>query len=367
MKANRNPRILIVDDEPRTLYATEMLLYDEPYDVAFADCGRAALAQIAADPPDVIVLDVMMPDMSGYEVAEQLKADPTTRPIPIILATALGRKEDLIKGLDAGADEFLTKPIHGPELRARIRTMLRIKQQYDELQSLLQLREDMADMIVHDMRSPISALHIFVELLQRQKDLPANALRIADQIGAQAQRLNAFLGDLLLLAKMNAGKLTLHSAYVDPASLLRLVAEQYQAVAAARNVKLVLEEPAEAGEMLLDIKLFERVLDNLLSNAFKHSPAGSEVCLRLTYLPSKMENGAAAQRMRIDVIDQGDGIPEEYQESIFNKYEVVDSLRYNGPQVGLGLALCKSVIEAHGGQIRVTNQEPTGAVFTLEI
>ena len=367
MDAKPMPRILIVDDEPRTLYATEMLLYDEPYEVLFADCGASALALIAVQPPDVIVLDVMMPDMSGYEVAAKLKADPDLRAIPIILATALGRKEDVISGLEAGADEFLTKPIHGPELRARIRTMLRIKQQYDELQDNLRLREEMADMIVHDMRSPISALHIFIELLQRIEDLPPDALRLSERIRTQAYRLNSFLGDLLLMAKMNAGKLALQRSYVDPAILVEITAEQYREMAASRDIKLALDLPDKAGEVLLDVRLMERVLDNLVSNALKYAPSGTAVTLRLAYPPAANGAASGAQRMRLQVIDQGPGIPEEYQESIFDKYEVVHTQRDHGPQVGLGLALCKSVVDAHDGSICVTNQEPSGAVFTLEI
>ena len=179
----------------------EMLLSQEPYEILFADSGQTTLDKVEAESPDLLLLDVMMPDMTGYEVCQRLKADNRWRHIPIILVTALDRKEDVVSGLDAGADEFLTKPVHGAELRARVRTMLRIKNQYDELQEALELREEMADMIVHDMRSPISALMLYTDILERRKGSPLHHERLTGKIRLQVHRLNSYLGDLSSFGK----------------------------------------------------------------------------------------------------------------------------------------------------------------------
>ena len=201
------PKVLIVDDEPKSLYTMEMLLYPENIDIVFADCGRAALEKVETEDPDLLLLDVMMPDMTGYEVTRRLKNDPQRRHIPIILVTALDRQDDIIEGLEADADEFLSKPVHGPELRARVRSALRMKQQHDQIQETVKLREKMADMLVHDMKSPVTALLLYADILTRYGEIPPKQVEIVDKMRYQVHRLNTFLGDLLLLVKMRSGSL----------------------------------------------------------------------------------------------------------------------------------------------------------------
>jgi two-component system sensor histidine kinase/response regulator len=356
--------ILIVDDEPRSLYAIEMLLSQEPYQIVFADRGNAALEQVESENPDVILLDVMMPDITGYEVCKRLKSDERWRHIPIILVTALDRKEDVVQGLESGADEFLTKPVHGPELRARVNSMLRIKKQYDEIQETMQLREDMADMIVHDMRSPISALMLYTELLSKKGATKVSYEELAQKISVQSHRLNSYLGDMLLLAKMRSNKLILNRTPIDARALLLNASNQYRDAAASKDVELELIMPDVSCEISVDRKLMQRVLDNLLSNALKFSPQYGTITLCLEYQNGSDQDRPAAL---IQVIDQGPGVPEEYHNRIFNKYEVVDLEQTDIPQIGLGLALCQMVVDAHDGRIFVKDNSPTGAVFCIEI
>ena len=248
-------KILIVDDEPKSLYAMEMLLSQESYEICFANNGESALTQVETEAPDLLLLDVMMPDVTGYEVCRRLRADSRWQQLPIVLVTALDRKEDIVEGLEAGADEFLTKPVNGSELRARVRTMLRIKHQYDELQDTLQLREDMADMIVHDMRTPISSLMLYTDILAKTGYSHDYCEEIINKIRHQANRLNSYLGDMLLMAKMRSGDLILNKMPIDLTMLLQIAVNYHQEVADSKKIEIVLDLPNEKKMVLLDKKL----------------------------------------------------------------------------------------------------------------
>ena len=358
--------VLIVDDESVARDILEGFLFREGYQLAFACNGPEALALVEKSPPDIILLDVMMPEMDGFEVCRRLKSDKRWRHIPIVLITALGGKEDLIRGLDAGADDFLCKPVNDLELRARVRSLLRIKQQYDELQVGLHMREDLAHMIVHDMRTPLSAIQGYSELLLMQRKLnPENAETI-EKILSQARRLNSFINDLLMVAKMESDQLILNRTPVDMNQLVRAVVESHEVLADSKGIKFVLDLPAESRRVSIDKTLFQRLLDNLISNALKYSPSQSLVTLKLEYPEKPSAPESPTPQIRLQVLDQGIGIADEDRERIFDKFAIAD-LKEKGIQVGLGLAFCKTVTDAHQGRIYVEANEPTGSAFTVEI
>ena len=361
----KSSTILIVDDESVARDILEGFLFREGYDLVFAENGREALAYVEKSPPDVILLDVMLPEIDGFEICRRLKGDSRRRHIPIILITALGGKEDLIRGLDAGADDFLRKPVNDLELRARVRSLLRIKQQYDDLQAALMMREDLAHMIVHDMRTPLSAIIGYSELLLMQNSIPPEYATTMDKIHIQARRLNSFMNDMLMVAKMEAEQLVLNPIPVDVAFLVRRVAESHEVIARSKRIEIDLDLPVEQQLVSVDNTLFQRVLDNLVSNALKYSPTHSTIILKLEY----PENAGSLDRtcqFRFLVFDQGSGIAAEDRERIFNKYEIA-SLKQRGAQVGLGLAFCKMVVDAHRGRIWVEANQPEGSVFVVEI
>lgn len=352
--------ILIVDDEEVARDILQGFLFRGGYQLAFASNGHEALDYVAQSPPDAILLDVMMPDIDGFEVCRRLKADKQWRHIPIILITALGGREELIHGLEAGADDFLFKPVNDLELRARVRSLLRIKKQYDELQANLEMREDLAHMMVHDMRTPLSAILGYSELLLLQQSLMPEYADTIDKIHTQAQRLNSFINDMLIVAKMEANQLIMNPTEVDVSQLVRKVKGSHEVVAASKRIAVRLDLPPESRQISLDKNLFERLLDNLISNGLKYSPPGSEVIIKLEY------PAAGTPQLRLQVLDQGDGIAEEDRSRIFDKYEVA-TLKEKGVQIGLGLAFCKMVTDAHQGRILVDVNHPTGSIFTVEI
>ncbi|MEM7332295.1 MAG: response regulator [Chloroflexota bacterium] len=361
------PQLLIVDDEPSARQTMEMLLLKEAYDLHFATNGPEALDLLETVEADVILLDVMMPGMDGFEVCRRLKQHPTWQHIPIILVTALDTKQDLATGLDSGADDFLHKPFNGLELRARVRSMLRIKQRHDELEAALRLREDLSNMIVHDIRSPLSSIMIYCDLAEAF--LPDNIPNHVATIRNETERLNAFLTDMLMMAKMEHGRIMLTRTSENMVKLLKESAKSYEAMAKFKRINFELNIPETAYYAHIDVNLWRRVFDNLLSNALKFSPSGGHVLVRVNIENADMQGDFVTDEKRIciHIIDEGPGIPPEHLETIFDKFKIVSSGRRDIAQVGLGLAFCKMVVDAHHGQIFVKPNTPRGSIFTVQL
>lgn len=350
------PSILIVDDEPDNFDVIETFLKDEGYQLHYAPNGQKALDQLASFQPDVILLDVMMPGMNGIQVCQTIKAKSEWRMIPIVMVTALNTKEDLARSLEGGASDFISKPVNSTELKARVRSMLKIKKQYDDLQALLQQREDMVHMIVHDLRNPLTSILLSTDILRFPNLTVENQRKKVDQIAMAGHQLQSLIDSLLLMAKLESGKMVLTRTEADLYTSCLSAVEDFEPIAAQKNVKLVSHLTEAKGIINVDPSVFRRVLDNLLSNAIKFTPPNSEVNMLVNYL----ESGGA----KIQVADTGPGVREEVQESIFEKYEI-GTFMPDIPQIGLGLAFCKMAVEAHGGTISVAENQPRGAIFTL--
>ncbi len=351
------PSILIVDDEPNNFDVIEALLDNEDYDLNYASSGYKALERLEIFHPDVILLDVMMPELNGIDVCKKIKSNPQWKAIPIIMVTALTSKEDMAQCLDAGASDFLSKPVNGLELRARIKSMIRIKQQYDDLQSLLQMREDMVHMIVHDLRNPLTTILLSSELLSDPHLPESRKPEKIERITRSGHRLQSLIDSLLIMAKIEAGKMVLKYTSADLNKMCVSVVEDFEAIASQKKLELGLNLP-ESKLVNIDLPVFRRILDNLLSNAIKFSPANSQITVSVKY----PEIGGAS----ISVADMGVGISDGKKSVIFEKYEIGTPIQSTA-QLGLGLAFCKLAIEAHGGSITVQDNEPNGAIFTISI
>ncbi|KAM3106630.1 hybrid sensor histidine kinase/response regulator [Phormidesmis sp. 146-33] len=356
--------ILVVDDESTNFDVIEILLFKDGHQLSYASSGCAALAWLKTNQPDVILLDVMMPDLDGMEVCRRIKASPVMQQIPVIMVTALNSKESLERCLEAGADDFVGKPVNGSELRARVRSMLRIKQQYDALEGMLQLRdeslqlrEDMSNMIVHDLRNPLTNIVLSSQILKLQ-NLTDKQQQKVEQIEYAGRRLQSLVDSLLIMAKLESGKMLLNRTEVNLCKMGQEVITDFQEIAAQQQIELVSQLPEDHKTFWVDAALMRRVIDNLLSNALKFSPANTQVELEI-YYPSETQ-------VHIKVKDMGRGVSEALQHRIFEKYEVGEAF-HGVPQVGLGLTFCKMAIAAHGGTISVERQQPKGAVFTIKI
>lgn len=353
------PSVLVVDDDPNNFDVIETFLSDQDYQLHYAASGPDAIESLDTFAPDLILLDVMMPGIDGIEVCRQIKAMSKWHAVPIIMVTALNSKSDLANCLITGADDFISKPVNAVELRARVHSMLRIKDQYDHVQSLLKLREDMVKMLVHDLRNPLAGILFSLEVL-KQQDYPKEKLKSKlDKVYSGAQRLQLLIDDLLQISLLESGKIRLNLIEVDLCQLIQSAISNFDAIVAQKNQSLICQLPeAPSRKVLVDETMIHRTVDNLISNAIKFSPPDSEIIVNLEFLKSG--------DTKIRVIDSGLGVPDELQSQIFEKYEI-GTLMANVSQIGLGLAFCKMVVEAHGGEICVRSNHPKGAIFEITL
>ncbi len=380
--------ILVVDDEPAGFDVIETILFNEGYEFHYASSGAIALKRLETALPDLILLDVMMPELDGIEVCRRIKASAGWHHIPIIMVTALTSKVVLSRCLQLGADDFIDKPVNALELRARVRSMLRIKHQHDSLQTLLQLRQDLTDMVVHDLRNPIASILLSGAVLKRT-ELQEKQQRKVEQIVQAGQRLQSLVDNLLLLARLEAGEMRLERSPVDICHLVRQAVADFQEIAASKQLTIEVFLPEQSRIFALDVALFRRVLDNLFSNAIKFSPSGGQIKLEVEF-PAGLANlddivsditnttsdslikniaeitSSDTVGVRIRVTDQGIGVKPDLRQAIFEKYKV-GRLMGGETQTGIGLAFCKMAIEAHQGKIFVEENFPQGAIFTIEI
>jgi signal transduction histidine kinase len=368
------PDILIVDDAPVNLQLLGGMLTDRGYAVRAVPNGRTALRVAASRPPDLILLDVSMPEMDGYEVCAELKRDEALKRIPVIFISALGETEDKVKGFRAGGLDYVTKPFQFEEVSARVETHLELRrlqleterrlrelrEAHERLRELEGLRDSLTHMIVHDMRTPLTAIRGSLQLLEMGLGAAIQEEQKADLTLAYqgSTRLLAMINDLLDVSRLEAGQMPLSLADDDLVRVAGAAIDPLAPLAASRKVKLVAPE-APPLRLKLDAEIVQRVLTNLLGNALKFAPRGEEVRVGV----SRADGGA-----RVAVADDGPGIPKELQGKLFQKFgqaEVQKEHRMHS--TGLGLAFCKLAVEAHGGRIGLESEAGKGSVFWFEL
>ncbi len=352
-----HPQLLIVDDQSENFKVIEVLLSRESYELHYISSAQGALEYLQLHEPDVILMDIMMPEMDGFTLATRIKSHSEWQHIPVIAITALSGSDDLERCLAAGADDFISKPVDGVELRARIRAMLRIRRQYERLHYLVDLQDDLAHMMVHDLRSPLTSIAMSTAVLDRVVEGPLPKKQVK-RILASINRLQCMIDSVLMLGKLKSDHMALRLQDLNVAEMLHEALEDFQLFAKQRTIELKTVLPAQAPPVLADHLLIRRVVDNLLSNAIKFSNPNSQITVRVSY--------PRDERLRIEVIDQGPGVSPDLQERLFEKFEV-DNLVTGVKQTGLGLAFCKMAIEAHSGNIYVQPNEPKGSIFNIEI
>jgi two-component system, sensor histidine kinase and response regulator len=348
-------RVLVVDDHPQNVELLEAYLIPEGYD------GIEALERVEEGAPDIVLLDVMMPRMDGYEVCQKMKEDESTRFIPIVMVTALKELEDKIKSIEAGADDFLTKPIVKIELLTRIRSLIRVKRLHDdleksykELKDLEKTKENLTQMIIHDLKNPLTGIKANLEIVGMEE------LNDTQECLEAAQRssdlLYNMIQDLLDISKLEEEKLNLILESVTMPDLADAARSEVEAPANAEDKEIKLDIPEGLPAINMDRQLIYRVISNLLLNAIKHTGRGGVITLRA---------GIQGDVIQIDVADTGHGIPQDYLEAIFEKFGQVESRSRTG--TGLGLTFCKMAVEAHGGKIWVESVEGEGSTFSFTL
>lgn len=370
------PLILVADDVP----ANVELLFDQLHTLGYrtisAHDGPSALAACFEHRPELCILDVSMPAgelgvedrATGFEVCRRIKRDPRSARIPVIFVTALNDTTDRVRAIEAGGDDFLTKPHNRLVLGARVRSLIKLKAATDALEEsfrkmreLEKVRDDLMKMIVHDLKSPLTTVLATLEMVTDGDFGPITGeqRRALGDAEAKAEDLLALIEDLLEVARLEETTITLQLAPTAPAALLSEIVHEWRLRFQQEGVVVRTEIGDDVPVFEADGTLLRRVFANLIQNAITHSARAVEL-----NLSARLDGDGVL----FTVADNGPGIPKEYQELIFRKFEQVRTP--NAPRVrssGLGLAFCKLAVEAHGGRIWVQSDEGRGSAFHFRL
>ena len=340
--------ILAVDDIPDNLLLVQLALQQEGHQVILAHDGETALQQIKQSAPSLILLDVMMPGMDGYEVTKRIRQDRNIPFIPILLVTAR-EESSLVQGLDAGADEFVRKPFQIDELQARVRSMLRLKETIDQ-------RENFVSCLTHDLRTPLIAANRMLDLIAQEAfgDITSEQEEVIGHIVSSNDNMLKMLNTLLETHHYELGQKILSFIPVNLQQLITEVIIELEPLAQEKGLELQYDVEKEVAHIKGDRLELRRVVTNLIGNAIKFTDTGSvKVSL------SQNESGVLVQ-----VEDTGIGISPQEQQTIFQRYHQGNHRRSGK---GLGLYLCQQIINAHQGKLKVRSQLGTGTIFTLSL
>ncbi len=353
-------RILIVDDVPKNIQVVASILKEEGFQMAFAQSGRSALEQARAAGFDLILLDIMMPEMDGFEVCRQLKDDDALKDIPVIFLSAKTDSDSTVRGLQMGAVDYVSKPFNSAELLARVRTHLELKHARERLQEMNAAKNKFFSIIAHDLRNPVGALRNMAELLMEKFDTADEEKKRSwvVMLHESTERLCSLLENLLQWSRVQTGRMPCRPESLPVAALVASALSLARIPADQKKVRLS-ADALSASSVLADKIMAETVVRNLLSNAVKFTPEGGSVQV------ATRDNGT---RVEIAVSDTGVGIGPEDCKKIFR----IDS-QHTTPGTagergtGLGLVLCREFVEQNGGTIRVESKEGTGSTFYVSL
>ena len=338
--------VLAVDDTPDNLLLIKIALEREGHEVVLTHDGPSALAQVQKSPPSLIVLDVMMPGMSGYEVTQRLRQDSTLAYIPILLITA-HEQSSVVKGLDMGADDFIRKPVKIDELLARVRSLLRLKQTIDQ-------RESFVSHLSHDLRTPLVAAERVLKMVQQDTygDISAPVKEVLGHVIRNNHNLLEMLNTLLEVHCYEVGEKSLSFIAFDLKELAETVVQELLPLVEEKGLQLSLVWETALQEVMGDRLELRRIFTNLIGNAIKFTDAGS-----IEVRASQRDQG-----LEITFTDTGIGISEADQAQVFERYRQGKHKRSGS---GLGLHLCQQIVQAHHGTLTLESTFGSGSQFKL--
>lgn len=353
-------KILIVDDVKDNVDILEQFFSSKGFETISAYGGQEALEKIQSLHPDIVLLDIMMPDLDGYHVCEKLRKEMTLfKNMPVILVTAKDDVESKVKGLALGADDYVTKPFDVQELCARVQAALRLKHAQDELKELNELKNQFLGMASHDIKGPIGRIEKMVEgLLKNKKMLSDDQLENLSKIKKEAEDMFNLITDLLDVVKIETGKMGIQKQEVKIDELLQEVFKMNDMTARAKNITMDLDT-AKPLKVNADPDRLIEVFENLIINAIKFTNKGKKITIHA----KKVSGGA-----EIEISDQGVGIPKEELPKVFQRFAKLTPKATQGEKgTGLGLSICKQIVDLHEGKITVQSDEGEGTTFTIFI
>lgn len=386
-----NASVLIVDDSIYNIQLLSLMLVKQGYKVRQATSGLEALDQVNQLLPDIILLDIRMPDINGYEVCLRLKSNPKTKDVPIIFISALEEPSEKLEAFSVGGVDFINKPFQLVEVLARIETHLRLcalqnklQEQNEQLQlsaevlsrslkherELSQMKTDFISVVSHEFRTPLTTIQSAAELLEYYEWTKEEQVEQLHQIQSEVKHMTALMEDVLFLSRSNSNKAKINLTQFDLLSFCNQLLRQIQRTCAKDYTlnsfvyisltntsieNLHLQNNLPNLFLKMDKKLLRQILTNLLTNAIKYSPDNKVVDFQLT-----VEKG----HVTFVVSDRGIGISEEDLEHLFSAFHRGKNVGIL-PGTGLGLSIVKRCVDTHGGSISVESQLGIGTKFTV--
>jgi two-component system sensor histidine kinase/response regulator len=360
-------KILIVDDVVSNVLLLNILLTNEKFQVVTANCGNACIEQAKKEKPDLILLDVMMPDISGFDTAVILKKDPETQDIPIIFLTALNTPSDLVHGFQVGANDFLTKPFNKEELVMRVLQQISlvaakriIMKQNEELKRTISNRDKMYSVIAHDLRSPMASIRMVLNLAVSviTPDMVGEEIYgLLDKANRETEEAHELLDNLLKWTKSQTGRLNVVYQDMDLNEVVPGVVDVFVMIAEMKKVKLTFLPNNDRFMVHADNDMIKTVIRNFISNAIKFSNEGSSIEVFIT----RQDNFA-----KVSIRDHGIGIAPDRIDGLFHKGETTYGT--GGEEgSGLGLQLCADFARKNGGDVMVESTLGEGSTFSCLI
>ena len=361
-------KLLVVDDVQTNVLLLKALLGKEGYGILVANNGQEALEVIRNENPDLILLDVMMPGMDGFEVAERLKSEEFRCEIPIIFLTALDDTQSIVNGFKLGVGDFISKPFRKEELMVRIKHQLSlvaarriIEEKNEELRKTIAGRDKMYSVIAHDLRSPMASMKMLLNtiMMSVEKDkIDPDIFDMLEMSNKTSEEVFSLLDNLLKWTKSQLGKLTVIPQKLDISGLADGVVEVMNSVAEVKHIKLIRTDH-ESFFVYVDIEMIKSILRNLISNAVKFSNPDSEIKVGI-----KAEDG----KVIVSVTDSGKGIKKEDQHKLLKDSTHFTTYGTNSEEgSGLGLLLCRDFARKNGGELWFESEENLGSVFSFSL
>ena len=355
---NAKATVLMVDDHEENLKVLAGILLPEGYDLIPADSGEQVFERLANRKPDLILLDVVMPGMSGVEVCRMLKRKPDLADIPVIFLSAADDKALVVEALESGGVDYIAKPFNQAELLTRVRTHIALKQARDSLALLAADKDQLIRVMAHDFKNQISGVLMSAKLLLERDEclaLPERSLKLIRNVDESSERMMGFLKSFL--ANQGTGKQVIKVRPLDVEEVVSGVLSDVEASATMKKTTLVRGSTVRDWRVLADANAARQVLDNLVENAVKFCPKGSRV-----EVSTELKEGS---RIEVVVSDNGPGFTDADRDRMFQRYSRLSARPSGGePSTGLGLFIAKTLMQEMGGDLRLDETE-TGARFVL--
>lgn len=348
-------RILVVDDQTANLRVVTALLNRHGYEVIPATSGAEALERFAETTPDLILLDMMMPSMDGFEVMARLRADAPPLRVPVVFVTAAHDRDALLRAFDAGVVDYVTKPFMPEELLARVNAHIGLKMTRDRLERVAREREELVNLVAHDLKNPLTSVLFASDVLRSGALKPDRVPRYLDMIYESAEDAVGYIRHYLESQAGRASASTDTCARLD--DTVDWLLRRYEPQLEARGIEVARSQPLPAAMVAIDERVLRQVAENLVTNAMKYAP-GTPLSI--------IARGGAPGFWQLVVADRGPGIPEKRQRELFKPFTRLHE-GDDGISSGLGLSLARQIIADAGGQLWYEARRKGGARFVIEL